>query len=406
VGNRLLATRTAPGASFIYATHTYDAADELLTEDKTQTGVGYSLATFSYDLNGNRILEEKGAQRFTYSWDPANRLTQITHAPNTGKNLASQYRPDGLRSRRTSTGDAGSDNMVWDGSDLLAEFNTALGDVSPFYTRSDRLLKTVDEGTGTTDWQHTDEQGTIVRASGASGAGVPGMLEVGPWGEEPVALFTAGPGNSSWLASPGYFLEPGLTRDLYYVRARWYPAGGPGWLSRDPLVLDAGEVSLYIYAACNPLIYADPSGEAAEFCRFSPGCDGDIRKTVNFWCAQFTKTWELSVLTRINKCIQTTAAAGIQRCNWITTQRRKCLHSFCSGGRGIVQCLTLKEEPRCTVGACATQTVDKPGNPTEPLASNLILCKPSVYDNSVVPTWKPKRLQSNGTTGLAGNSPR
>jgi RHS repeat-associated protein len=64
-----------------------------------------------------------------------------------------------------------------------------------------------------------------------------------------------------WLGDPGYYTEAAVMRRLEYVRARWYQAGGPGWLSKDPLELGGGDVNLYRYAASNPLVFVDPEGQ-------------------------------------------------------------------------------------------------------------------------------------------------
>jgi RHS repeat-associated protein len=65
-----------------------------------------------------------------------------------------------------------------------------------------------------------------------------------------------------WLGDPGYFTEAGVMRRLEYVRARWYQAGGPGWLSKDPIGLRGGDINLYRYVGNRPLVAIDPSGMA------------------------------------------------------------------------------------------------------------------------------------------------
>jgi hypothetical protein len=59
-------------------------------------------------------------------------------------------------------------------------------------------------------------------------------------------------------------------RRLEYVRARWYQAGGPGWLSKDPIGLRGGDVNLYRYVRNRPLVLTDPSGLEGQV-RLDPG---------------------------------------------------------------------------------------------------------------------------------------
>jgi RHS repeat-associated protein len=63
-----------------------------------------------------------------------------------------------------------------------------------------------------------------------------------------------------WLGDPGYVTEAGVMRRLEYVRARWYQAGGPGWLSKDPIGLRGGDVNLYRYVRNRPLVDVDADG--------------------------------------------------------------------------------------------------------------------------------------------------
>jgi RHS repeat-associated protein len=73
-----------------------------------------------------------------------------------------------------------------------------------------------------------------------------------------------------WLGDPGYYTEAAVMRRLEYVRARWYQAGGPGWMSKDRLGLGGGDVNLYRYVKNRPLVAKDPSGLASNCAAASP----------------------------------------------------------------------------------------------------------------------------------------
>jgi RHS repeat-associated protein len=103
-------------------------------------------------------------------------------------------------------------------------------------------------------YQHLDEQGTVVIQSDPTGAALIGVVDPNPWG----GFNSVNP--FGWLGQPGYWYENGLRRPLYYVRARWYQTGGPGWLSPDPLRFGGGDRNLYRYVRSRPTVAVDPSG--------------------------------------------------------------------------------------------------------------------------------------------------
>jgi RHS repeat-associated protein len=147
--------------------------------------------------------------------------------------------------------------MIWDGNDLLAQVEDS-GNLIHFYNRGATLVKQREkEGVPQPyphQYLHLDSQGTVVCRSDPSGGSSSGVIDPNPWGQ------VSGSTGLGWLGDPGYFYETGLQRDLYYVRARWYVAGGPGWLSKDPLGLGGGDLNLYRYVGNRPLVATDPSG--------------------------------------------------------------------------------------------------------------------------------------------------
>jgi RHS repeat-associated protein len=263
VGNR-----TSAITSTTWATCTYDDADQLINEAKALPYQGQFIpwatsATFSYDGNGNRQTEDLGERfdwgwrtlRHTYVWDPTNHLTQVVHASFFGTNQTNSYRPDGLRHQKVQ----GVTTRVhlWDGNDLLARVDQA-GGLQDFYGRGPNLVKVrYQSGFYPNQYAHLDQQGTVIRWSESTGAAITGLgaLDPDPWGGSPSFFAPV-----EWLGGPGYWLESDLRRDLYYVRARWYVAGGPGWLSPDPLQFRGKQLDLYRYVENRPMVLTDPAG--------------------------------------------------------------------------------------------------------------------------------------------------
>jgi RHS repeat-associated protein len=218
-------------------------------------------ATFGYDGNGNRQREDLGRRldsgwinwSTTYTWDPGNHLLQVTHSSgSTGTDQTNSYRPDGLRHRKTEG--ATTVQMLWDRQDVLAMVDGS-GGLSQFFSGGPTLVKNhLPSAFYVDQYQHLDEQGTVVIQSDPTGAAIVGVVDPNPWG----GYNTLNP--IGWLGQPGYWYEATLRRPLYYVRARWYQTGGPGWLSADPLRFSGGDWNLYRYVANRPTVAVDPSG--------------------------------------------------------------------------------------------------------------------------------------------------
>jgi RHS repeat-associated protein len=284
-GNQtLVATPTTRG------TLTCDAADQLINDAEALPYQGAFVpwatsATFGYDGNGNRQREDLGRRldsgwinwSTTYTWDPGNHLLQVTHSSgSTGTDQTNSYRPDGLRHRKTEG--ANAFQMVWDRQDVLAEVDGS-GSLRQFYSGGAALVKAHIPGTFYVDqYQHLDEQGTVVIQSDPTGAALIGVVDPNPWG----GYNTLNP--IGWLGQPGYWYEATLRRPLYYVRARWYQTGGPGWLSADPLRFGGGDWNLYQYVGNRPNGVVDPSGRASPTGGTKGFCDPNRTPPHGAWC--------------------------------------------------------------------------------------------------------------------------
>lgn len=242
-----LTSRTSSNAAYAFAPVNQAQTYAVNGVDQYTSVAG---AAFAYDTRGN--LTSDGAK--TYGYDAFNRLT-------TGSNNAVlSYDPLG-RLFSTSANGSAETRFLYDGADLIAEYNSS-GVLLRRFVHGPAIDEPLAwyEGTGTTDrrWLVGDQLGSIVAITNASGA----MLSINTYDE----FGKPGASNSGRFQYTGQAWLPELS--LYHYKARAYAPGIGRFLQTDPVGM-AGGVNLYAYVGNDPVNTFDPWG-----LRGSPNVDG------------------------------------------------------------------------------------------------------------------------------------
>lgn len=229
-------------------TQSFDAAGQQKTR-----GSGPNATHFSVDSYGRRGRETKtstGVGQATFAYDGYSRLTSLGARNQTGTFVTStmSYGVDGTR--RSTTRSSVTNWESWEdgvGGDALM---LTQGREAYVYGPGGMALERAVEGDAKFLWQ--DAIGSIIGATNVDGS-TAGTYSYDPWGRRITATSRA----SGALGFAGQVTEP--ETDYQFLRARYYDPRTAQFISRDPQ--EAVTRQPYLYAAGNPAMFTDPSGE-------------------------------------------------------------------------------------------------------------------------------------------------
>ena len=271
------------GAQTYTTTYTYNAANRLVTETKTENGAEAVLA-YTYDANGNlrrRYTAASGYSNITYEYDGFGQLTQLQIA---GVAASYTYNADGIRTAKVVGEDVTT--YLTDGGNVVAE--RVNGELTT-YLRGANLISR--KTAASTEYYLYNAHGDVVALTPTSVNGGYKTYAYDAFGNETAQ--DADDTNPFRYCGEYYDRETGT----YYLRARYYAPTIGRFTQQDTHWTNANRIygdnpqktneredrlgiqtytyvpqiaavmqsgNLYVYCMNDPVMYVDVSGEVTQ----------------------------------------------------------------------------------------------------------------------------------------------
>ncbi|MGR3278684.1 FG-GAP-like repeat-containing protein [Acaryochloris marina NIES-2412] len=225
--------------------------------------------TYTYDGEGNRITRTEIAtgEVTEYTWDYRNRLTDVVTKDSTGNVIQDvEYGYDVYDRRIEKTVDPDGDGpesewterFVYDGDHIALVFDEN-GEQTHRYLHGPQIDQVLSEeiANGEVRWALADNQGTVRDVIDSEG----NLLNHITYDSFGKITSETNPEIDFRFSYTGREFDEETGQ--YYYRARYYDASVGRFISEDPIGFSAGDANLNRYVFNSPIIFTDPSGNAA-----------------------------------------------------------------------------------------------------------------------------------------------
>lgn len=259
---------TSATSSLWSHTYQYDKTGNRISKDSTTYTINSvnqvteisDGTTFDYDLIGNMIQKVKGTDTWDYTYDYANKLTEIKK----NSTVLGEYTYDGDGKRIQVTENNETTFYVYSGINVLYE-KTSTGTACYIYGSGGQIAKiTKTQGESHIFYYHTDHLGSTRLVTDES--------------QHIIAAAVYEPFGQSITEGEESFLYTGKEKDetgLYYYGARYYDPELGRFIIRDPLAgkkIAPQSLNRYTYCLNNPVKFIDPAGMFYKMCLVEGGC--------------------------------------------------------------------------------------------------------------------------------------
>lgn len=247
LGNVVEETRTLPACGTGTAQRTSSTYNDL--NQVVQSGPD----SYLYDADGN-LSGVSGSRALSASYDPENRLTELTRA-----DVTSQYSYNGLGQRVKVVTGSETVHYHYDSRGRLMFQTDGSGAATAYYIYSGQRLAVMRTSSGADYFYHFDKTGNTVAITDRAGA-VVAAYAYSPFGEIAKQVGTL----DHPFTYVGAFGVMDEGNGLYFMKNRYYDAVTGRFIQKDPMGISGG-TNLYAYVRNNPVDKVDPEGLKSPF---------------------------------------------------------------------------------------------------------------------------------------------